>query len=63
MPLRAIARVNLAAVERNVVRLREGLHGSALGAVVKADAYGHGAVPVARAALAGGAELARGRHR
>ncbi len=55
MPLRAIARVNLAAVERNVVRLRRLARGSELGAVVKADAYGHGAVPVARAALAGGA--------
>ena len=55
MPLRAIARVNLAAVERNVVRLRGLARGSELGAVVKADAYGHGAVPVARAALAGGA--------
>ncbi|HUO69543.1 MAG TPA: alanine racemase [Solirubrobacteraceae bacterium] len=55
MPLRAIARVNLAAVERNVGRLRAGLRGDALCAVVKADGYGHGAVPVARAALAGGA--------
>ncbi len=55
MPLRAIARVNLAAVERNVALLRAQLHDSELGAVVKADAYGHGAVPVAQAALAGGA--------
>ena len=55
MPLRAIARVNLAAVERNVIRLRRLARTSELGAVVKADAYGHGAVPVARAALAGGA--------
>jgi alanine racemase len=55
MPLRAIARVNLAAVQRNVGRLRDGLGGTALCAVVKADGYGHGAVPVARAALAGGA--------
>ena len=56
MPLRALARVNLAAVERNVARLLAALTGGAeLCAVVKADGYGHGAVPVARAALAGGA--------
>lgn len=56
MALRALARVNLAAIERNVVSLRGRLDGqAALCAVVKADASGHGAVPVARAALAGGA--------
>jgi alanine racemase len=56
VPVRALARVNLAAVERNVSRLRTGLVGGAgLCAVVKADGYGHGAVPAARAALAGGA--------
>ena len=54
--LRALARVNLAAMERNVARLRRELgDGTELGAVVKADAYGHGAAPCARAALAGGA--------
>jgi len=54
--LRASARVNLAAIERNCARLREAAGaGSSLCAVVKANAYGHGAVPVARAALAGGA--------
>jgi alanine racemase len=56
--IRALARINLAAVERNVARLREGLTDTAgLCAVVKANGYGHGAVPVARAALAGGAQL------
>ena len=56
MPLRALARVNLAAIERNVARLRAELTGGAdLCAVVKADGYGHGAAPAARAALAGGA--------
>ncbi len=55
MPVRALARVNLAAIERNVVRLRRELHSAELCAVVKADGYGHGAVPAARAALAGGA--------
>jgi alanine racemase len=54
--LRALATINLAAVERNVARLRAGLAGGAqLCAVVKADASSHGAVPVARAALAAGA--------
>jgi alanine racemase len=53
---RAVARVNLAAIARNVARLRRATGaGVALCAVVKADGYGHGAVPAARAALAGGA--------
>jgi alanine racemase len=56
MPLRALARVNLAAIERNVIRLRRELTGrTRLCAVVKGDGYGHGAVPAARSALAGGA--------
>ena len=55
-PLRALARVNVAAIERNVARLRRELRaGSALCAVVKADGYGHGAAAAAHAALAGGA--------
>jgi alanine racemase len=55
-PVRALARVNLAAIERNVARLRRELApATGLCAVVKADGYGHGAVPAARAALAGGA--------
>ncbi len=54
--LRAEARVNVAAIERNCARLRTELRGGAqLCAVVKADGYGHGAVQSARAALAGGA--------
>jgi alanine racemase len=56
MPVRALARVNLAAVERNVQHLLDGLRpGTELCAVVKADGYGHGAAQVARAALAAGA--------
>jgi alanine racemase len=56
MPLRAVARVNLAAIERNCERLRFAAGAeSALCAVVKANGYGHGAVEAARAALAGGA--------
>jgi alanine racemase len=57
MPVRALARVNLAAIERNVATLGRRLSpGAHLCAVVKGDGYGHGAVPAARAALAGGAE-------
>jgi alanine racemase len=56
MPLRAIAEVNVAAIQRNVARLRRGLGaGAELCAVVKADGYGHGASRAATAALAGGA--------
>jgi alanine racemase len=48
-----VAEVDLAAVRRNVETLRP--PGTELMAVVKANAYGHGDVPVARAALAAGA--------
>jgi alanine racemase len=53
--VRALARVNLAAIERNCARLASAAAPAALCAVVKADGYGHGAVPAARAAQAGGA--------
>lgn len=53
--LPACAVIDLAAIRHNVEVLR-GRSGSAgVMAVVKADGYGHGLVPVARAALAGGA--------
>ncbi len=53
---RAVARVELGAVERNCARLKAELGGAAeLCAVVKADGYGHGADACANAALAGGA--------
>ena len=56
MALRAVAQVNLAAIERNAKLLLETVGPQTmLCAVVKADGYGHGAVPVARAALAAGA--------
>src|SRR3954468_1830878 len=55
MALRALARVNLAAIERNVARLAEEAGAAAVCAVVKADGYGHGMLPAARAALRGGA--------
>jgi alanine racemase len=50
-----ILQVDLGAVRHNVARLAATAPGADVCAVVKADAYGHGAVPVARAALAGGA--------
>jgi alanine racemase len=52
---RAVARVDLAAIEQNCALLKERLGAAALCAVVKADGYGHGALPAASAALAGGA--------
>ena len=53
--MRAVARVNLGAISSNVRVLRARVD-VPLMAVVKADAYGHGLVPVARAALDGGAQ-------
>ena len=48
--------VDLAAVRANVRRIRRAAAPARLMAVVKADAYGHGAVPVARAVLEAGAD-------
>lgn len=50
----AEAVIDLDAVAHNVAVLREHAGEAAVMAVVKADAYNHGAVPVARAALAAG---------
>ena len=55
MAERAVARIDLGAVERNCSHLKAQVGASELCAVVKADGYGHGATPCARAALAGGA--------
>jgi alanine racemase len=52
----AWAEVNLDAIAHNVRLIRDVVAPSAVWAVVKADAYGHGAVPVARAALSAGVE-------
>ncbi len=54
-PARAETVVDLAAVRHNVATLRAASPGAELMAVVKADGYGHGAIPVARAALDAGA--------
>jgi len=51
----AEAVVDLGAIAHNVRVLREHAGGAQLMAVVKADGYGHGAVQVARTALAAGA--------
>ena len=53
--VRALARVDVGAIERNCARLAAAVAPARLCAVVKADGYGHGAVPAARAAQAGGA--------
>ena len=50
-----VAEIDLDAIVRNVAALASRAHPAALCAVVKADGYGHGSVPVARAATAGGA--------
>jgi alanine racemase len=55
-PLRPVwGEVDLAAVRANTRALLDAAAPAALLAVVKADGYGHGAVPVARAALDAGA--------
>lgn len=52
---RAVARIDLTAIRHNAARLAGAAGRARLMAVVKANGYGHGAVPVARAALEGGA--------
>src|SRR5262245_31477958 len=47
--------IDLGAVRRNALVLRDALGGAELWAVVKADGYGHGAVDVGGAALDAGA--------
>jgi alanine racemase len=51
----ACAQVDLGAITGNVATLKERAGAADVMAVVKADAYGHGLLPSARAALAGGA--------
>lgn len=50
-----VAEIDLSHIRHNVKRLAELAAPAKLMAVVKADAYGHGAVPVAKAALESGA--------
>ncbi|MEU9890265.1 alanine racemase [Sphaerisporangium sp. NPDC051017] len=51
----AEARVDLSAIRHNVALLREHSRAPEMMVAVKADGYGHGMVPCARAALEGGA--------
>ncbi|HEU4541883.1 MAG TPA: alanine racemase [Jiangellaceae bacterium] len=51
----AEVRVDLTAIRDNVAELRARANGAAVMAIVKGNAYGHGLVPAARAAQAGGA--------
>src|SRR4051795_4485866 len=55
-PVRAEAVVDLAAIRHNVTTLRARAEGAQVMTVVKADGYGHGMVPVARAAREAGAD-------
>ncbi|MCL1975026.1 MAG: alanine racemase [Firmicutes bacterium] len=52
----ACIEVDLAALRHNVTVMRKQVSPALLMAVVKANAFGHGAVPIARAALIAGAE-------
>src|SRR3954466_1989785 len=54
-PVRAEAVVDLAAIRHNVTTLRARAEGAQVMTVVKADGYGHGMIPVARAAREAGA--------
>lgn len=51
---RCFATVNLDVISDNLRAVRRAAPRAAVCAVVKADAYGHGMVPVARALVAGG---------
>ncbi|WP_428313223.1 alanine racemase [Hydrocarboniphaga sp.] len=53
---RVIATVDLAAIRHNLQQVRRFAPGSRVMAAVKADAYGHGAVPVARTLEAAGVD-------
>jgi alanine racemase len=55
-PSRTWAEIDLGAIRHNVRTLKRRARGARLMAVVKADAYGHGAVPVSLAALVAGAD-------
>ena len=56
VPSRTWAEIDLSAIRHNVRTLKRRAEGARLMAVVKADAYGHGALPVSRAAVEAGAD-------
>lgn len=49
------AEIDLSAIAHNVNAVKKRVHPAQVMAVVKADAYGHGVIPVARTAIANGA--------
>ena len=51
------ADISLTAIAHNVALLAELAHPAEMCAVVKADAYGHGMIPVARTAVDAGASI------
>jgi alanine racemase len=53
--VRSVARIDLGAITANVEVLQERAGSAQVMAVVKADAYGHGLIPCAHAAVRGGA--------
>ena len=55
-PYQGWVEVDLDALDHNIARLRAMANGAALGAVVKANAYGHGALAIAEASMRAGAE-------
>ena len=57
IPSRTWAEIDLSAIRHNVQSLKRRALNSRLMAVVKADAYGHGALPVSRAAIEAGADF------
>lgn len=54
-PTKAI--IDLSAIDQNIQKLKKSVNGARLMAVVKADAYGHGVLEVARQALESGASM------
>ena len=50
------ADIDLEAIKHNVQEISQVVSPAILCAVVKADGYGHGAIPVARAAVSAGAK-------
>ena len=50
------AQIDLSAIAHNVSLVKKNAGQAEMMAVVKADAYGHGAIPVARTALENGAK-------
>lgn len=49
--------INLAAIKHNMAQIKKAAPGTHIMAVVKANAYGHGAVEISRAALDAGADM------